>query len=115
MPGSRGCNSIEAEPDDGRVTVVCGLITMIDEPPFWVIWNPHHPMPPTSMHKSRASATREAKRMAAKFAHEGAYFYVLKVQSCHQMQGKMINTLMSDWGVGVPCQEHHERPPLMQS
>lgn len=80
---------------------------MIDEPPFWVVWNPDHPVTPTKRWHTRGSAQREARKLAEIFAHEGAVFYVLKAQSCHQRQVCMQDWVMSEWGIGAPCPYHH--------
>jgi hypothetical protein len=80
---------------------------MIDESPFWVVWNPEHPATPTVRYPTRGAATRAAKNMAEKHAHEGATFYVLKAQSYHQQQIVMQTWTMSEWGIGAPCPYHH--------
>jgi hypothetical protein len=82
---------------------------MIDHPPFWVVWNPDHPVTPQKRFATRKSAQYEARRMAEKFSHEGAVFYVLKAQSCHQRQLQMCDWLMGEWGIGAPCPYHHDR------
>lgn len=56
------------------------------EAPFWLVWNPDGKIDPQVRYPSRNSATKAARKMAIKCAHDGAYFYVLKAQSCHQMQ-----------------------------
>lgn len=88
---------------------------MIDEPPFWIVWNPDHPAAPKVTYPTRGAATRAAKAMAERHANEGATFFVLKAQSWHQRQVGMVNCLMADWGVGAPCSMHHERPELVRA
>lgn len=80
---------------------------MIDEPPFWVVWNPDHPETPKQRYQTRQAAQAAARLMAKKFAHLGAVFYVLKAQSCHQQQMKVQDFIMSEWGIGAPCPYHH--------
>jgi hypothetical protein len=83
----------------------------IDEPPFWLVWNPDNPTTPQRRYSSRKAATFAARKMAERFAHEGAVFYVLKTQSAHQKQFKVEDFLMADWGVGAPCPHHPGRLP----
>lgn len=78
-----------------------------DEPCFWVIWNPYSETPPTVRFPTRGAAQYAARQMADKYAHEGAYFYVLKAQSCHQRQQKMEDFMIARWGVGAPCDREH--------
>lgn len=82
---------------------------MIDEPPFWIVWNPDHPRTPRERYKTRKAAQWAARYMADMFAHEGAVFYVMKAQSFHQRQVGMCDSVMSEWGVGAPCPYHHPR------
>jgi hypothetical protein len=81
---------------------------MIDEPPFWIIWNPEHPATPTTRYMKRWHAQAAARAMAEKIG-QGSVFYVLKAQSCHQRQLRMCDFIMSEWGIGAPCQYHHLR------
>ena len=73
---------------------------------FWIVWNPMSPYPPTIRYPRRKDAQGAARAMAKKYAHEGAYFYVMKAQSCHQMQGGIANFMIAPWGVGAPCPLH---------
>lgn len=66
--------------------------------PFWIIWNPLNPSTPQHQYPSRASAQRVARAMAAKHSATGAYFYVMKAQSCHQMQGDMCDFILQQFG-----------------
>lgn len=79
---------------------------MIDEPPFWIVWNPEHPATPTTRYRTRGMAQAAARQMADRYAN-GSVFYVLKAQSCHQRQIKMQDFIMSEWGIGAPCPYHH--------
>jgi hypothetical protein len=80
---------------------------MIDEPPFWIVWNPLHPETPRQQYKSRALATKAAKSMAEKHAKVGAFFFVMKAQSLHQFQGRHVEWTLAEWGIGAPCPYHH--------
>jgi hypothetical protein len=80
---------------------------MIDEPPFWMVWNPDHPETPKTRYPTRAAAQSAARKMAEKFAYLGAVFFVLKAQSAHQRQVQMCDFIMSEWGIGAPCPYHH--------
>jgi hypothetical protein len=80
---------------------------MIDQPPFWMVWNPDHPATPKVRYPTRQAATYAARKMASTFAHEGAVFYVLKAQSAHQRQAKVEDWIMAEWGIGAPCPYHH--------
>jgi hypothetical protein len=84
---------------------------MIDEPPFWLVWNPDHPTTPTKRYPSRKAASYAARKMAEQFSGGGAVYYVLKTQSAHQMQFKVEDFLMADWGVGAPCPHHPKGLP----
>lgn len=85
---------------------------MIDEPPFWVIWNPDHPTSPDAppkRFKRRGQAQAAARAMAKECAGRGEVVYVLKAQSCHQQQVAMADFYMAEFGIGAPCPYHHPK------
>lgn len=47
--------------------------------PFWIVFCPTGPTPPTVKHQDVGSATREAERLAR--AHRGQEFYVMESHS----------------------------------
>lgn len=74
--------------------------------PFWMVWGPEHPFDETQ-YRTRKEAQRVARRLAAEHAvRDGSYFYVLKAQSCHQDQGRMVDFIFVPFGVGAPCPYH---------
>jgi hypothetical protein len=73
---------------------------------FWIVWNPSSETPPRVQYKTRKAAQYAARKMAEEYAHEGAYFYVMKAQSCHQVQGTMTDFIIAAWGIGAPCPLH---------
>jgi hypothetical protein len=76
------------------------------EPCFWIVWNPYSEAPPRVRFTTRKAAQHAARRMAEEHAREGAFFYVMKMQSCHQVQGGMVDFITAPWGIGAPCPFH---------
>lgn len=67
---------------------------MAEPIPFWVVWCPQGSSP-TVKHLSRAEATREAERLAAK--HPGHEFFVLRPATLICLQTVKV-TLYSETG-----------------
>lgn len=73
--------------------------------PFWLIWSPDGVTPPQRRYAKRSEAQAAARHMA-RVVGQGAVFYVLKAQSCHQQQMAMVDWQMVPWGIGAPCPYH---------
>lgn len=71
---------------------------MTEQRPFWIIWNPNHTATPQNRYPSRAAAQRVARAMAERHSGTGAYFYVMKAQSCHQKQVEMCDFILQQFG-----------------
>jgi hypothetical protein len=75
------------------------------DPPFWLVWSPEGLSPPQKRYASRKEA-QAAARIMARVVGNGSVFYVLKAQSYHQQQLKMVDWQMVPWGIGAPCPYH---------
>lgn len=82
----------------------------MSEAPFWIVWNPKHagPISLDKKYYTRKAATKAARSLARVGAATGAYYFVMKAQSCHQEQVDMVDFIFSPW-LRAPCSSVVER------
>lgn len=69
-------------------------MNLSDPKPFFLVWSPSGPTPPTFRHQSRQSAVIEAKRMAR--LHRGQKFFVLATTDSRLVDDMVRTTFTVD-------------------